>query len=580
MRTFIALAFAGIVSLNIPSLFAQPFSEHSAPPAQEVFQPAQDCQALAKQDMTAIGGTGSKVTSAQVETINDTRYCVVTSTLAPSITIKTLLPVTTWNGRYMQLGCGGLCGNIMMDVGAAAGCAPLERGGFVLAATDMGHSAREDDFGNSQQKREDFASRAQHLTSVASKALIRQYYARPARWAYFNGCSDGGREALVEAQRYPTDFNGIIAGAAAMNFQVQNALYHSWMAISNTDKNGKAIITADRLPLIHNAVLNACDSLDGQKDGLISDPQACHFNPQVLQCSSQPDVPQSGCLSRKEVEAVKRFYEGPVDASTGEHLVVGSVQPGSELAWAGVFVPQTADQPIMSRIIALASLRYLHFEKNPGKAFTLSDLSFTAKTFDALRPLHPLYDATNPDLSAFQRAGGKLIVWHGLADPHISPINSIAWHQAVGRTMGEAVRDTFERLYLLPGVYHCSGGEGPSLVDFLTPVMQWVEQGKAPQAIVTWQAEQTAKNAFGQPQGAGKPGPGMMKPDDGKTRFRLQQIPAGAASRAVYPYPYIAVWNGKGDRRHAEDYQPVRLKVIPDYNNWRGADFFTPYNPL
>ncbi|PWW05400.1 tannase/feruloyl esterase family alpha/beta hydrolase [Mangrovibacter plantisponsor] len=578
MRMLIALAWAGMMALFISPVFAQPVSVHSGI---ATVPSAQACEALMQVDLTGIGGKGSVVSSAKEETINAVNYCVVSSKLMPSITIKTLLPVTTWNGRYMQLGCGGLCGNIMMDVGAAAGCAPLAQGGFALAATDMGHSMEEVDFGNSQQKREDFAWRAQHLAVVTSKSLIQHYYAQAAKWSYFNGCSDGGREALMEAQRFPRDFNGIIAGAAAMNFQVQNALYHSWMAVSNTDKEGKAIITADRLPLIHNAVLNACDALDGQKDGLLSDPMTCHFNPAVLQCPPGSDTPQANCLSSKEVEAVKRFYSGPVDPKTGQKLVVGSVLPGSELAWAGVFVPQTADGPIMSRSIALASLRYMNFVKNPGASFTLKDMTFDANMFDKLRALHSLYDATNPNLAAFKQAGGKLIIWHGLADPHISPINSIAFHQAVGRAMGVTQRDAFERLYLLPGVYHCSGGEGPSLVDFLTPMMNWVEHGVAPEAVMAWQAPAKAENSFGQPQGAGagKTKPAAMMPpvQDGKTRFRLQSIPAGAASRPVYPFPLMAVYSGQGERTNGSSYKPVKRQVLPFYTDWRGADFYQPH---
>lgn len=561
----LCLFLLAIAGLNMAVLWAQTRSADEP----QVMLPVMDCSTLKGSDLSRIGGAGSKVLSAEEKTLNDVRFCAVTSRLAPAITLQTLLPTESWSGRYLQIGCGGLCGDISLNVGAAAGCATLDTGGFVVAATDMGHTRDEADFGNDPQKRQDFAFRAQHLTAVASKALIQRYYGQPAQKSYFNGCSDGGREALVEAQRYPDDFNGIIAGAAAMNFQAQNALYHAWLAVSNTGPDGNAIITADRLPLIHRAVLAQCDALDGDRDGVISTPHRCRFNPQALQCKNDPDRPQEQCLSRQEVTAVERFYQGPVDPVTGEKLTIGGPLPGSELAWAGVFVPRAHGDPIFSAQAALSALRYMSFERNPPPGFSLHDLSFTAATFDKLRPLHSLYDATSPDLSAFERAGGKLIVWHGLADPHISPLNSIAYHQAVGRMLGEAQRERFERLYLLPGVYHCSGGEGPSLVDFLTPMMDWVEHGRPPGEVPVWRPAPQEHNRFGQPQGGPSGGREEMA-------LRLQSVPPDAPSRPVYPYPQIAVYNGQGDKAQAGNYHPETLHDLPPGYPWRGEDFYQP----
>ncbi len=176
--------------------------------------------------------------------------------------------------------------------------------------------------------------------------------------------------------------------------------------------------------------------------------------------------------------AVRRFYEGPKDPVSGEHLTLGGPQPGSELAWAGVFVPVSADQPVYSETAALEAIRNVVFEKNPSADFDLNALNFDKKTFDQLRPLHALYDATNPDLSPFASRGGKLILWHGWADPNISPLNTLAYHEAVEAQMGKTRTEAFSRLYMLPGVYHCGGGEGPSLVDLLTPIMAWVEKAR------------------------------------------------------------------------------------------------------
>ncbi|GLR09800.1 tannase/feruloyl esterase family alpha/beta hydrolase [Mixta theicola] len=546
-----------------------------------LMQPSVGCDSLKTIDLTDIGGKGSKVDSTSVIKLNNAQWCKVEGTLAPEIGFRLLLPADHWNQRYMQVGCGGLCGSITLQPGAAAGCAPLNSNGFAVAATNMGHREEETNWGNDRQKRSDFAWRGEHLTALAAKKLIAAFYQKPAAFSYFNGCSDGGREALMAAQRFPHDFNGIVAGAAAMNFQVQNAMYHTWQVVSNRDKDGNALLTAKDLPLIHQAVMNQCDALDGQKDGLIAAPEACHPRLEVLRCKAEQ---QGKCLSDAQLTALKKLYDGPRDVKTGRKLIVGGPQYGSELAWQGVFIPAEAHQPVMSAMIALSSLRYVHFAINPAPGFTLSDVKFDQATFDQLSRLHNLYDATNPDLRAFARAGGKLIIWHGWADPHISPLNSIAYHHALGKEMGTSQRQAFERLYLLPGVYHCSNGEGPSLVDFMTPVMNWVENGQAPEAVTTWQASPQQNNSFGQPVGAeGKPTSQAALMQEGKPSrlnlpdMKLETIPANAASRPVYPYPQYAVWNGKGDVKQAASYVPKKLPVINEHYDWAGSGFYQPY---
>jgi hypothetical protein len=403
-----------------------------APPyaALEAVQPAKRCADLTTTYIGEIGGQGSRITSAAETTVNAVPVCAVEGILAPTIGFRVTLPTQTWTQRYLQLGCGGLCGRISSAVGAADECAPLQAGGFVIAATDMGHQDQDGSFGQDLHKRADFAYRSQHLTAIAAKRLIREFYGRAEAFSYFTGCSDGGREALVEAQRYPDDFDGIIAGAAAMNSQAQNGLYHAWHARSNTGPDGKPILVASRLPILHRAVLDACDGLDRLDDGLVSNPLACSFDPDTLLCPpGSPDA--ASCLTAAEVDVVRKFYDGPRDPVTGKRLTAGGPLFGSELAWAGVYVPTSANRPIFSEKIALDALRHVVFELNPPAGFSLADLSFDEATFGRLRPLHRLYDATNPDLSAFAASGGKLILWHGWADPHISPINTIAYHAAL-----------------------------------------------------------------------------------------------------------------------------------------------------
>ncbi|MFT4184028.1 MAG: tannase/feruloyl esterase family alpha/beta hydrolase [Rhizobium sp.] len=557
-RPLLRAAFAGTL-LALTTTQLQP--AWAAQPGGLV-KPRTSCASLKQTDLTAIGGAGSHVVEATEVQDGTATMCAVEGVLAPTITFKVELPVATWTGRYLQIGCGGLCGRVSLEAGAADGCVVLNNTGFAVASTDMGHSGMGGEFGRDPQKRQDFAFRSVHLTALAAKMLIKAYYGHDADRSYFNGCSDGGREALMEAQRYPTDFDGIIAGAPAMNFQVQNGLYHAWQARSNTGQDGKAILTAARLPLLHKAVVAACDGLDGQVDGLISDPLKCHFDPKTLLCTAA-DTNTNTCLNATEVDAVRHLYDGPRDPATGERLTVGGPLPGSELAWAGVFVPKAANEPIFSEIIALGTLLNLNFVENPPADFKLADMTFDRAALDRLRPLHPLYDATNPDLTAFEKSGGKLILWHGLADQHISPVGTIAYYQAVEKRLGAERANRFTRLYLFAGMYHCSGGEGPDKIDLLTPIMNWVEKGVAPRAIIARQMKDNKDNGFGQPSGASSPS---------------IQKDAVARSRPVYPYPFTTKYDGKGDPNLAGSYGRGKRDEAA-IEHWAGEDFYQPYQP-
>ncbi len=559
-RTVIAGALLALATQFSPIWAADPVG---------IVKPAASCASLAQTDLTSIGGAGSRMVKATETTQGTVTTCVVEGILAPTISFKVELPTSTWTQRYLQIGCGGLCGHVSLEAGAADGCAVLDSGGFVTASTDMGHDGMGGEFGRDPQKRQDFAYRSVHLTAVAAKKLIESFYGHGPSHSYFNGCSDGGREALMEAQRYPNDFDGIIAGAAAMNFQIQNGLYHAWQARSNTGTDGKAILTAARLPLLHKAVVAACDALDGQVDGLISDPLKCHFDPETLLCSVTEKTTDT-CLTAAEVDTVRRLYSGPRDPATGERLTIGGPLPGSELAWAGVFVPRGPNEPIFSEMIALGAILNLNFETNPPADYKLADISFDRAAFDRLRPLHPLYDATNPDLSAFEKSGGKLILWHGLADQHISPLNTIAYYQAVEKLLGADRADQFTRLYLFPGMYHCDGGEGPNKIDLLTPMLNWVENGVAPQEIVARQTAGSDASGFGQPSGA--------PPKDPAERPAAQSSDAVVRSRPVYPYPFVAKYDGKGDPNLATSYaRGDREEAVIE--PWAGEDFYRPYQP-
>ncbi|WP_319529589.1 tannase/feruloyl esterase family alpha/beta hydrolase [uncultured Cohaesibacter sp.] len=533
-----------------------------------VVRPVIACEDLSAVNLEKIGGEGSKITKAIETTSDGIPVCAVYGQLSPSISFQALLPTETWTQRYLQVGCGGLCGNIMLLSGASSGCPLLTGGEFVMAATDMGHSGNSIEWANDPQKQIDFAYRAQHVTSLAVKALIKGFYGQEQAFAYFNGCSDGGREALMEAERFPDDFNGVIAGAPAMLFTVQNTLYHGWQAVSNTGTDGKIILTSDRLPILHKAVVDACDADDGLKDGLISQPALCNFDLASITC--QDGVSDtSACLTATEAAVARKFYDGPRDAKTGAPLTAGQPLYGSELEWQGVYVSDRDTDSLMSTGAALPVWGNLAFEeKDPD--IQLSDLSFTEEKLAALRKTHPFFDATNADLNSYKDKGGKLILWHGLADPHISPANTLSLHNAMRDFMGTEAVDMFERLYFLPGVGHCSGGQGPSNIDLLSAIVDWVEDGQAPDAILT--SSTAEASSFGQPD----------FDDGGEKHRRPEKLDLGVAklpdmSRPVYPYPYTAKFNGSGDYTDSANWIKGNAAEIIKVREWPGKDMFGAY---
>ncbi len=506
------------------------------------------CADLKSADLsTAVGAKTTIQSAAVVDDGKPAPYCRVLGTVAPAVQFEVRLPVNGWTQRFLQTGCGGLCGNLNISTPRADSCLPVTDGKIVLASTDMGHR-NGPGRGNTDptwavdnpQTKIDFGYRGVHVTTLAAKALIEAFYGQKAKYSYFSGCSDGGREALMEAERYPQDFNGIAAGAPAMNFTTQNTFYHGWNAWKNTGADGNPILTADKLPILHNAALEACDTLDGLKDGQIGIPTACRFYPGVTVCKQGQDP--ALCLTPAQAATAKAIYEGARDTSGGK-LVIGGPQPGSELFWAGVYVPQRPGTPIFSTGIALGTIKFLSYEKPLPPTFELKDFHFDRANFDTIAAMHGIYDATDPDLSKFSAAGGKLLLYHGWSDPHISPLNSIAYYQAMQKTMGDAKTAAFSRFYLFPGGGHCNGGDGPFDFPLLSLLMNWVEGGTAP-AMLTATRQQ-----------------------DGKVE----------ATRPVYPYPLVAKYKGTGDPNAVSSFTPVRdPQATPEQLNWLGSRFYTP----
>ncbi|MDE1140081.1 tannase/feruloyl esterase family alpha/beta hydrolase [Paraburkholderia tropica] len=590
------LLLAGLALLRAAPAFADPGTTLA------VVAPVQSCEALAQTKLDVAVGAAVAIETKRVNTAQG-EFCEVSGTIAPSIGFKLDLPTQKWTQRYLQAGCGGLCGQINASIGNAGDCRPALDGEFAVAATDMGHTGRmgapdEGAFAADPQKRIDFAYRANHLTALASKALMRAFYGVAPRYAYFSGCSDGGREALMEAQRYPEDFDGISAGAPAMLFQIQNSFFHAWTVAANRDSNGKPILLAPKLRVLHDAVIAHCDTLDGVKDGLLSDPRACRVQPGWVACKTGA-ADTAHCLTPAEWSVAQKIYTGPTDAA-GHRFLPGGLEPGSELMW-GSFVPRDANSRVMSESLFASMVPVVNLAPSQAES-SATTFPFTTAQFARMQELHPLNDATNPDLHAFSARGGKLIMWHGWADFSIAPMISIAYYRAVQAELGVAATDRFLRLFMIPGVGHCGGGDGFAQVDTLSPLMAWVERGTAPASL---HADRIAASAggFGPPPGVsgasaasgasatstahGAPqtdGPqggsdgrgGGMGAHAALPPVAIPNQPA-LASRPIYPFPQIAHYLGKGDPKLASSYGPAASPVKePASIDWYGAFMLRP----
>jgi feruloyl esterase len=394
-------------------------------------------------------------------------FCRVTATLTPSsdseIKIEVWMPTSGWNGKLQSVGNGGWAGIISYGALATA-----LTGGYAGASTDTGHAGNGGSFAlGHPEKMTDFAYRSVHALTVAAKAIIAAFYGRGPDISYWNGCSTGGRQGLTEAQRYPSDYNAIIAGAPANN---RIHLYVWSVSVAQTVHKDEAnYIPPSKYPLIHKAVLDACDSLDGLKDGLIGDPRVCHFDAKVLACNGS-DEPS--CLTAPQVETAHRIYSAAKNPRTGQEIYPG-LEPGSELGWAIHAGPQPSSY-------AIDGFRYVTF-KNPD--WDYRTLNFDSDVALAEKVDNGATSATDPNLKEFFGHGGKLLMYHGWSDPNIAPLNSINYYESVLKTIGAAA-DNSIRLFLFPGMGHCGGGEGPNTFDAMGTLAQWFEKGQAPRQVI------------------------------------------------------------------------------------------------
>ncbi|ROR09807.1 tannase/feruloyl esterase family alpha/beta hydrolase [Erwinia sp. JUb26] len=578
MTSFLHLSLRWLALFAVASITAQAAAAEILP----VVKPAIACEQLAKVSFSE--QLGENVTVKMAETLQTAKgsFCKVTATIAPAISVEVALPAERWTQRFLQVGCGGLCGNVNLSLSNASGCLPAMNGEFAVAATDMGHGGGMMDasWAEDPQKRIDFAWRANHLTAQLTKALIQAYYHQPQKYAYFMGCSDGGREALMEAQRYPDDFDGITAGAPAAFFQFQNSFFHGWSIMANQRADGSAILLQDRLPILHAAVIKNCPTLSGVSDGVLENPYACRFSAKWVKLCSADVKNRSDCLTAEEIRVAEKLYRGATD-DAGNQFVLGGLPLGSELRWP---VPKTATGHSMAESMVLPALQSVLLPGDKKPIAAMKDFPLTLDNFKKVAELAPLYNASNTNLSRYQQRGGKLIMWHGLADDSVSPAFSLAYYRGVQKQLGNAVTDSFARLFLLPGVGHCGGGDGPDQLDLLTPLMAWTEQGKAPQQLIVGKAVHDPRGLPAAPPSA--PTAGQEKSAEAQFHgVQRQSSPLGEAmpdfkaTRPVYPYPYIARYTGKGAITDAASYRPVKSTAWDNLVVGKPAsDFIGPDN--
>ena len=457
-------------------------------------------------------------------------FCRVALVLKPSsdssIQLEVWLPSGGWNGKFQGVGNGGFAGAI--GYGAMAQAITH---GYATASTDTGHHAGGTDASwalNHPEKIVDFGYRAIHESADKAKALISAFYGNGPKRSYFSSCSNGGRQALMEAQRYPADFDGIIAGAPA---NAWTRLLSLAIVNSQATADTASYIPAAKLPAIQSAALAACDATDGVKDGVIENPGQCHFDPEVLLCKGEDGA---SCLTAPQITALKIIYAGARTAK-GEQIMPG-YSPGGESEPGGWGAWITGAGPAKSLMYAFGTQFYSNMVfDNPSWDFRTFNLDRDFKVADD--KMGKIMNATDPDLTRFKARGGKLILMHGWSDAAIPATNAINYYQSVVKKMGQKESSEFVRLFMVPGMQHCGGGSGPDFFgqggvpigdaqhDMAAALERWVEEGVTPQQIIA-------------------------------TKYKSRANPASGVlrTRPLCPYPQTANYKGSGSTDDAANF--------------------------
>jgi hypothetical protein len=534
----IVSCFMSLTALAGPVLAALPSSAQDAPETQ--------CRQIASADFSGIPDAPTQVSAADLvkEKSDVAAYCKVEGYVHPQVGFELRLPLTNWNGKFIEVGCGGWCGSI----NTIACNAPIRRG-YACIATDMGHKGSGVDVlwaEHNLQALIDFGYRATHVGALAGKAIAARFYSKPPNRSYFMGCSTGGYQGITSAQKFPWDFDGVVAGAPDIDGAAAS-LRGAWILRTLLDEYGKPRLTKEDLQIVHDAALARCDKDDGIHDGIIGNPSACHLNARDLVCRAGQT---QRCLTSSKFDAVAKLYAGPMN-SKGEKISTGGFLPGSELAWLEFWPADSLEQFYRYGI--------------PGYS-TREQWKYTDFDFDhdpQRMGLAAYYDNSNPDLRKFKQGGAKLIVYHGATDTIDLPGAMTDYYETVEKTMGgrKATQDFF-RLFLIPGMNHCTGGKGAFTVDWLSILEAWVEKGRAPNVVTSVHVRDDYLASAPLPD-LPTPLPSNTTPEEraGIVAYFLQhplssQIPI-SFRRPVYPYPSYAQYKGKGDVNLEKNFTPV-----------------------
>lgn len=484
-----------------------------------------DCQGLAGLEWAPVEGSEVEIRTAAAVSPDDEGlpgYCRVHAMIAPSTGVEVRLPLSGWNQRLLFTGCGGLCGVIYSQQMPDA-----QARGYAVATTDMGRQLGEGDdprdWTQDQQWRVDWQYRATHRATLLAKAVIAAAYGQAQDYAYFRGCSTGGRQGLTEALMFPEDYDGVISGAPAM----QMVTPHNVFAYASSKRpDGLPVFSPQSLILLADAVLDACDEDDGVRDGVVPDPLACRFDPASLRCA---DGRTGDCLTAEQVDAVRKIYAGARKADGSRYYAMGYAR-GSERDWITNFLVVDGRPPRRA-----GSARFT-LERRIGRDARLAEFDYARHGVQG-SPVGGMLDlgVEGRKLAPFRDRGGKILLYHGWSDTDATPASSLFFHESHVRAFGREDVSGFLRLFMLPGMAHCSGGEGVHAADYLTLMEKWVEEGKPPESLVAYKT----------------------RPPWSGTSYPRFPLPSGdmVSGRRLYPYPAHSAYGGKGDVNDPANWQ-------------------------
>jgi feruloyl esterase len=475
--------FAGTLIAAV-ALNAHPHAQVSSATASTA---ADRCSALSALRLADVRVTDARYAAANAAATGPVHaaHCRATGFVGGEIGFSVWLP-DDWNGRFLMLGGGGFVGSIPGPGGA------VDRG-FAVTSTDTGHQADGITARWAQQNLErqlNFGYLGVHRTAETARSIVRQYYGSDPHHAYHVGCSSGGRQGLMEAQRFPQDFDGIVSGAPVFDWTraLAAGVKNAQAAFPDPTAIAKPVITPDTLKLLQARVLQACDAKDGVADGVIDDPTKCTFDVASIPACAD-DAPGADCLTRAQRAVIQKVYRPLTD----DRGVVYEGQPVGAEAWPNGW--QTWITGPNDRAFAATGQPSLiwAFATEFFKYFVFGDPSWDYSRYDVAKSwrrdtqaLTPFLNAESPDLTAFRARHGKLLLWHGWADPALNPLATIRYYKDVVTRDPQAAEDV--RLFLLPGVLHCGGGPGPGQFDPLTAIVDWIEKGTAPSSLVVRKA--------------------------------------------------------------------------------------------